>query len=103
MLLHYIRSTLPRINMNSTGLAWLRQTALGLALAFAAAGAARAGAVSLNFDPPFGPALPNVQYEGAFSFTVPDACVDQARQFQQLAKADRGSADLHNGLDRRAG
>ena len=31
------------------------------------------------------------------------ARVDQARQFQQLAKADRGSADLHNGLDRRAG
>jgi PEP-CTERM motif len=61
--------------MKSTTARCLRELAMALGLGFGALGAAHAGAVSLNFDPAFGPALPNLQYQGSFSFTVSDSCV----------------------------
>lgn len=49
--------------------------ALGLALAHGGAGA---GVVTGNWDPQFGPSLPDLSYVGTYSFSISDACAGNA-------------------------
>jgi hypothetical protein len=53
-------------------------SALGAAISLGALGHATAGAVSTNFDPPFGASLPNLSYKGSINFNVTDACAGNA-------------------------
>lgn len=56
----------------------LRHATLGAVIGLGGIGAAQAGAVSTNFDPQFGPSLPNLSYKGTFYFSVTDACAGNA-------------------------
>jgi hypothetical protein len=52
-----------------------RRLAATLTLGVAAAGSSHAGLVSGNYDPAFGPSIPDLSYSGSYSFTVDDSCV----------------------------
>ena len=56
----------------------LRLAATGLTLALVAHGAAHAGLVRGDWDPVFGPALPNLSWQVRSEWLVPNACSNQA-------------------------
>lgn len=56
----------------------LARTALALGLGLGGFGAAQAGFVTGNVDPPFGAVLPGVSYAYSFSFNISDACAGNA-------------------------
>jgi hypothetical protein len=83
--------------MKSTIASSFRRFALGLGFALGAVGAAHAGAVSLHFDPAFGPSLPGLQYEGFFDFSVSNNCVGSGTSFVVVTTARCGGPIVGTG------